>query len=81
MRIEEVHVAPGEKTPVHTHARYVAVYVNPARVRFTYPDRTEEELEIGRGTARYSEGVTHSLENIGSTEAFIVDIELKEHKP
>jgi beta-alanine degradation protein BauB len=80
VKIVEMKVAPGEKMPMHTHGAYVAYTMNTAKIRVVLPDGTVREQEIEKGTARYSDGVTHSLENIGSTEIFNLDIELKEPK-
>jgi len=80
VKIVEMRVAPGEKMPMHTHGAYVAYTMNPAKVRFILPDGTTREQDFEKGSCRFSPGVTHALENIGSTEIFNLDIELKETK-
>ena len=77
MKIVEVHLRPGEKLEMHSHGAYVAYIINPARVRFSFPDGTSREAEFEKGRANFSEGMTHSVENIGSTEVWNLDIELK----
>ena len=77
VKVIEVKISPGEKLGMHTHGAYVAYTINPARVRLTFPDGTSREAEFEKGHAAYSEGVTHAIENIGSTEVLNVDVELK----
>jgi quercetin dioxygenase-like cupin family protein len=79
VKIVEMRIAPGELMPMHTHGRYIAYTMNPAKVRFTLPDGTTSEQEFQKGVVRYAEpGVTHSIENIGSTDVINLDIELKD---
>jgi beta-alanine degradation protein BauB len=79
VKIVEVRITPGDKLPMHTHGRYVSYAMNPAKVRATMPDGSTMIRELQKGTVAYSEsGVTHSLENIGSTDVFNLDIELKD---
>jgi hypothetical protein len=77
VKIVEVRLRPGEKLEMHSHGAYVAYIMNPARVRFAFPDGTSREAEFEKGRANFSEGITHSVENIGSTEVWNLDIELK----
>jgi hypothetical protein len=62
VKVVEIHVAPGEKMPMHTHGKYIAYTMNTAKVKFILPDGTTREQELDKGTVRYSDGVTHSLE-------------------
>jgi hypothetical protein len=68
---------PGDRLEMHTHGPYVAYIMNPSKVRFTFPDGSSREAEFEKGRANFSEGITHAIENIGSTEVFNLDIELK----
>ncbi len=77
VRVIETRIAPGEKMPMHTHGAYVVYTMSPAKVRITLPDGSSREQELGKGHASYSGGVTHAIENIGSTEVQNLDIELK----
>ena len=79
VKVVEIRIPAGEKMPMHTHGRYLSYTMNPAKVRFILPDGSINEADFQRGIVRYAEaGVTHSIENIGSTEVFNLDIELKE---
>jgi len=77
VKIVEIRLPAGEKLPMHTHSNYVAYIMNPARVRFTFPDGSTRVAEFAKGQATYSEGVTHEIENIGETDVLNLDIELK----
>jgi quercetin dioxygenase-like cupin family protein len=77
VKVFEVRIPPGEKLPRHTHPAYVAYAMNSAKVKITFPDGTSATRELVKGNASYSEGVTHEIENIGSTELINLEIELK----
>jgi hypothetical protein len=47
-------------------------------MRFTFPDGTTRVVEVQQGTPRHVKGIVHAEENIGTTEAHAVLIELKE---
>ena len=80
VKIVEVRIPVGEKMPLHTHGAYVSYVMNVAKVRITLPDGTNREKDFVKGVATYFDaGVTHSLENIGSTEVINLDIELKQY--
>jgi len=73
----EVRIPPGDKLPEHSHPSYVTYAINPAKVRFTFPDGSDRVAELVKGNAVYSEGTTHEVENIGTTELVSLEIELK----
>ena len=77
VKVVEIRLPPGEKMPMHTHSAYIAYTMNPARVKFTFPDGSSRTVEFVRGQANYSDGITHEIENIGSTDVLNLDIELK----
>jgi hypothetical protein len=77
VKVIEARMSPGDKLPMHTHSAYVAYTINPAKVKFTFPDGSSRMTEFVKGNAAYSDGITHEIENIGSTEVLNLDIELK----
>jgi len=77
VKVMEVTIPPGGKLPKHTHPAYVAYPMNPARAKITFPDGSTRIVELVKGNAVYSEGATHEVENIGSTELFNLEIEIK----
>ncbi len=77
VRVLDVLHIPGAKEPMHSHLAYVAVYLSSARVKVTTPDGKTVERERKAGEVSWSEGVTHTVENVGSTDQHVIVIELK----
>jgi beta-alanine degradation protein BauB len=78
VKISEVRITPGDKIPMHSHGRYLSYAMNDSKVRVTNGDGSTFEREFKKGNAVYSDGgVTHEIQNIGSTDVFNLDIELK----
>ncbi len=78
VRVLDIHLRPGEKVPEHSHPAHVIYVVNDCRVKFTYPDGEFEELELKAGQTLWSDSVTHTPENTGTTEIHALNIEFKE---
>ena len=68
---------PGEKTEMHSHPAVVAVALSAAKVKFTGPDGQSMEAELEQGQALYMDATDHATENVGSSTAHVVLIELK----
>ncbi len=77
VRVLEWRAAPGEKEPLHSHPGMVVYVLSGTKMRFTTADGKSEERESKAGTAVWSEPVTHSGENLGTSEAHVLLIELK----
>lgn len=77
VRVLEVLHKPGAKEPMHSHPAYVAVYLNAARVRVTTPDGKSVEQDRKAGQVSWSDGVTHAVDNVGTTDQHVIVIELK----
>ena len=79
IKISEIRIGRGEKLPMHTHDRkYVTYVMNDATVRVTLLDGSGTVGDFKKGFIAYSDaGATHSIENIGSTDAFTLEIEPK----
>jgi len=77
VRVIEVRMRPGEKSDMHSHPAYVTYVVGGAKLKISFPDGSVQERTTEKGTAAFSNGLTHSIENIGSTEMISIDIELK----
>jgi quercetin dioxygenase-like cupin family protein len=72
-------LAPGAKTPMHTHERpYLILAVTPMQLTMTDPEGRSFTHEIKAGDFHWIDTkVTHDLMNAGTTEGEIVEIELK----
>jgi quercetin dioxygenase-like cupin family protein len=78
VRVIEYHLKPGEKEPMHSHPAGVAVYLfTDAKLRATSADGRVTENLVNAGTALWRDPVTHTAENIGTTEARALLVELK----
>lgn len=80
VRVLDVHLKAGGKSPKHSHPAYVAVAFTPCKVRFTLPDGKTREADMKPGDVVWSDPETHSVDNIGTGECHVLNIELKEAK-
>jgi hypothetical protein len=84
VRVWEVRLEPGERTPFHAHTvRYFWTCVDPGVGRQRYADGTMKVLRYGTGDTRYSEHspeapTLHDLENVGETPLRFITVELLE---
>lgn len=77
IRVVEFHLKPGEVEPMHSHSRGFVYALSDAKLKVTVPDKKSEEIVIKAGEAHWREPVTHAIENIGTTEARAIAVELK----
>jgi beta-alanine degradation protein BauB len=77
VRVLDVQHQPGGKEPMHTHPAYVAYSFTNATAKTTFPDGKTVVKERKAGEATWGEPVTHSVENVGTTEFHMLVIELK----
>lgn len=78
VRVLEYHNEPGDKEPMHSHPRGVVYYLSGSKSKTTYPDGRFTEVEHKSGDIIWRDAVKHASENIGSTDAHILAIELKD---
>jgi len=74
----EYRLKPGAKEPMHSHPDYIVYALSSSKAKFTFPDSKTMEREIKAGKAMFLEAETHAVENVGTTEAHGLIIELKE---
>src|ERR1700736_3442181 len=77
VRVLEYRLKPGEKEPMHSHPAGVVYVLNGTKLKVTYPDRQTEDSGATAGETIWREPTTHALENVGSTEAHAIAIDLK----
>ena len=72
-------LAPGAKTPEHTHHRpYLIVAATPMQFRMTAPDGQSRAETVKPGDFHWIDAqVTHVLENEGKVAGILVEFELK----
>jgi hypothetical protein len=77
VRVLEYHLKPGEKEILHSHPAGIVVALADATVRTTLADGSVAAHPSVKGDVAWSDPLTHSAENIGSTEAHYLRVELK----
>ncbi|HEX9136032.1 MAG TPA: hypothetical protein VF905_03695 [Nitrospirota bacterium] len=77
VRVLDVQHQPGGKEPMHAHPAYVAYSFTNATAKTTFPDGKTVVKDRKAGTATWGDPVTHSVENVGTTEFHMLVIELK----
>ena len=77
VRVLEFRFKPGEKEPMHSHPRGFVYSLADAKIKVSFPDGKSEESVLKNGEARWRDAVTHAAENIGTTEAHVIAVELK----
>ena len=77
VRVIRVVSKPGEKMEMHSHPAHVVYGLTSGKEKFTSADGKTEERELKAGQAVWSDVVTHSSENTGTTEDRALVIELK----
>jgi beta-alanine degradation protein BauB len=78
VRVLDIRLQPGREVPQHSHPAHVIYVVDDCKVKFSYPDGESEELELKAGQTLWSDGVTHTPENTGTSELHALNFELKE---
>jgi quercetin dioxygenase-like cupin family protein len=77
VRVLDVQHQPGGKEPMHTHPAYVAYSLTNSTAKTTLPDGKTVVKERKAGDVIWGEPVTHSVENVGTTEFHMLIVELK----
>ena len=77
VRVLEYRLKPGGKEPMHSHPAGVVFALADATVRTTLPNGTVVAYPSHAGDVLWRDAVTHSAENVGSTEAHYYAVELK----
>jgi hypothetical protein len=62
---------------MHSHRACVLYYLTNGKLRITYPDGRIEEAQSKLAPAVWSDAVTHTAENLGTSEFHEIHIELK----
>lgn len=78
VRVLEFRLEPGQKEVMHSHPAGVVFSLADAAVRTYLPDGSTVTYPSKKGDVMWREAVTHSGENVGSTEAHYFAVELKD---
>ncbi len=77
VRAYEYRIKPGVKDPMHSHPPGLVYVLAGGQLRSTSPEGVVSELKLQRGDLIWRNGVSHSLENVGSSEVHALSVELK----
>ena len=77
VRVLEFRLKPGEKEVMHSHPEGIVFALADATVKTFLPDGTSVAYPSRKGDVMWRDAVTHSGENVGSTEAHYLAVELK----
>lgn len=77
VRVVDFRLKKGATEKSHTHPAHVAVFLANFKIRFTLPDGQTRIRDAKEGEVAYSDRTTHASENIGTTDAHGILVELK----
>ena len=80
VRVLDVHVKPGEKTPMHSHPANVIYAFDAAKTKFTFPGGKTQTRSFKAGDVIWGAAEKHAGENTGSNEVHVLVFELKRGK-
>jgi beta-alanine degradation protein BauB len=80
VRVLEAALPPGAKEQIHSHPAYVVYVVSGGKVRNHLADGKTSETEFKTGDVLYRDPLTHWAENIGTTTARFILVEIKDQK-
>lgn len=77
VRVLDFRLRRGDTEELHSHPAHVLYVLEPFTIRFRLPDGRTAIRQAKAGEVLFSEAVTHSPTNIGSTDAHGILVELK----
>jgi len=77
VRVLDFRLAKGAKENAHTHPAHVVYVLTGFKVRFTLGNGETVLRETKDGQVLFSQPVTHASENLGTTDAHGILVELK----
>lgn len=77
VRVMDFRLRRGDSEQPHHHPAHVLYVLEPFSIKFTYPDGRTGLRQAKAGEVLFSEAVTHSPVNVGTTDAHGILIELK----
>jgi len=80
VRVLEYSSKPGQKEAMHSHPAVLLYVLQGGKLKSTAPDGTSKEIEYKTGDIQWREAVTHTGENVGTTEMKSLLIEVKHGK-
>ena len=80
VRVLEYSSKPGDKEAMHSHPAILIYVIQGGKLRSTTADGKSTDSEYKAGDVRWREAITHTGENIGTTELKALLVEVKQGK-
>ncbi len=80
VRVLEYSSKPGQKEAMHSHPDVLIYVIKGGKLRTTLPDGTTKVTEYKTGDVIWRDAVTHTGENVGTTEVKTILVEIKHEK-
>jgi beta-alanine degradation protein BauB len=80
VRVLEYSSKPGQKEAMHSHPAILLYVLQGGKLKSTTADGTSKEIEYKTGDIQWREAITHTGENVGTTEMKSLLIEVKHAK-
>jgi len=77
VRVLEYRDSPGQRTTPHHHPDYVLCALGAFKRKFVLADGREAVREVRPGEVVFGKAHSHIGENVGSTETYVLIVELK----
>jgi quercetin dioxygenase-like cupin family protein len=77
VRVLEWRLKAGGKEPMHSHPDGVLIVLADSTLKSTAPGGTSTTRATVNGDVKWAPAVSHSIENVGTTEAHALLVELK----
>jgi quercetin dioxygenase-like cupin family protein len=77
VRVLDVRLKPGERTPMHAHPQYLVYVVTDGKARFTEAGGATKDVDFKAGQAMQLGAESHTVENIGPSELHVLHVEFK----
>lgn len=73
----EVRIKPNGTSKMHSHPANAVIALSDANVRMKFPYGTTRVVDIKNGDTFWSDGGTHEMESIGTTDDYGMIVESK----
>lgn len=80
VRVLEYTSKPGQKDPMHSHPDIMIYVIQGGKLKSTTPDGKSTVIDFKTGDVMWRDAVTHTGENVGTTEMKALLVEVKHGK-
>jgi hypothetical protein len=78
VRVIQYQAGPGQRDQMHSLPQHLTYTLTPVKLKVMAPDGNITNVEAKEGEVYWQAPVTHSIENVGKSEAKILIVEIKE---